>query len=122
MTSRFQPEANPSIVQTQAARVPGRAYVLVNGNEKGGSGKSTTALHIAIALMADGARVATLDLDARQGTLSRYIENRAAYVRRRGASTCRSRFMLPWQPRPTRATKKNDPKMRSSRCSPPSTS
>ena len=50
----FQPAANPSIVQTQAARVPGRAHVLVIGNEKGGSGKSTTALHIAVALMGEG--------------------------------------------------------------------
>jgi chromosome partitioning protein len=84
MTGSFQPAANPSIVQTQAARVPGRAHVLVIGNEKGGSGKSTTALHIAVALMGEGSRVATLDLDARQGTLSRYIENRAAYAARKG--------------------------------------
>jgi chromosome partitioning protein len=82
--STFQPAANPSIAQAPAERVPGRAHVLVIGNEKGGSGKSTTALHIAVALMADGASVATLDLDARQGTLSRYVENRAAYAARRG--------------------------------------
>jgi chromosome partitioning protein len=80
----FQPAANSSIVQAQASRVPGRAHVLVIGNEKGGSGKSTTALHIAVALMGTGASVATLDLDARQGTLSRYVENRAAYARRKG--------------------------------------
>ena len=79
----FQPAANPSIVQSQTAREPGRAHVLVIGNEKGGSGKSTTAMHIAVALMSDGARVATIDLDARQGTLTRYIENRAAYARRK---------------------------------------
>jgi chromosome partitioning protein len=85
VTGSFQAAANPSIVQTQTARVPGRAHVLVIGNEKGGSGKSTTALHIAVALMVEGARVATLDLDARQGTLSRYLENRAAYVQRKGA-------------------------------------
>ena len=84
MSGGFQPAANPSIVQTQAARVQGRAHVLVIGNEKGGSGKSTTALHIAVALMGTGSRVATLDLDARQGTLSRYIENRAAYAARKG--------------------------------------
>ena len=84
MSSAFRPAPNPSIAQTQAARSPGRGHVLVIGNEKGGSGKSTTALHIAVSLMADGARVATLDLDARQGTLSRYVENRAAYAARRG--------------------------------------
>jgi chromosome partitioning protein len=79
----FRPAANPSIAQTQAVRVPGRAHVVVIGNEKGGSGKSTTALHIAVSLMSEGASVATLDLDARQGTLSRYIENRQAFIKRR---------------------------------------
>src|SRR6266403_3896769 len=85
MTSTFQPAPNPSIAQTQAARAAGRAHVLVIGNEKGGSGKSTTALHIAVALLGEGARVATLDLDARQGTLGRYIENRGAYAQRKAA-------------------------------------
>ena len=80
----FSPAPNPSVAQAQAAAQPGRAHVLVIGNEKGGSGKSTTALHIAVALLGEGARVATLDLDARQGTLGRYIENRAAYLRRNG--------------------------------------
>jgi chromosome partitioning protein len=84
MSGNFQPAPNPSIAQTQAARMAGRAHLLVIGNEKGGSGKSTTALHIAVALLAEGARVATLDLDARQGTLGRYVENRAAYARRKG--------------------------------------
>jgi chromosome partitioning protein len=78
----FTAASNASIVQSQAARTPGRAHVVVIGNEKGGSGKSTTALHIAVALLGDGARVATLDLDARQGTLTRYLENRVAYMRK----------------------------------------
>jgi chromosome partitioning protein len=69
-------------VRRRRASAP-RAHVSF-GNEKGGSGKSTTALHIAVALMGEGSRVATLDLDARQGTLSRYIENRAAYANRKG--------------------------------------
>jgi len=84
VSSGFQPAPNPSIAQTQAARTAGRAHLLVIGNEKGGSGKSTTALHVAVALLGEGARVATLDLDARQGTLGRYVENRAAYARRKG--------------------------------------
>lgn len=83
----FRPAANPSVVpghiEGHAARLAGRAHVLVIGNEKGGSGKSTTAMHIAVALMGEGARVATLDLDARQGTLSRYIENRVVHGARR---------------------------------------
>ena len=82
MTS-FQPAVNPSVVQAQSVREPGRAHVLVIGNEKGGSGKSTTALHIAVSLMSDGAKVATIDLDARQGTLTRYLENRAAFIKRK---------------------------------------
>jgi chromosome partitioning protein len=83
VTTTFQPAANPSIVQSQAARATGRAHVLVIGNEKGGSGKSTTAMHIAVALLVDGGRVATIDLDARQGTFTRYVENRASYGRRK---------------------------------------
>ncbi len=82
--SSFRPAANPSVAQAQAARTPGRAHVLVIGNEKGGSGKSTTAMHIAVALLGDSAKVATIDLDARQGTLSRYVENRAAFAKRKG--------------------------------------
>ena len=82
--SSLKTAGNASIVQAQAARVPGRAHVLVIGNEKGGSGKSTTALHVVVALLDQGARVATLDLDARQGTLNRYLENRAAYAKRKG--------------------------------------
>jgi chromosome partitioning protein len=56
--------------------------VIVVGNEKGGSGKSTVALHIAIALMKSGQRVATIDLDARQKSLTHFIENRRAWSRR----------------------------------------
>lgn len=57
---------------------PHGAHIIVFGNEKGGSGKSTAALHLAVALLHRGFTVATLDLDARQGTLSRYLQNRAA--------------------------------------------
>ena len=35
----------------------GSAHVVVLGNEKGGSGKSTTALHVAVALLKAGQRV-----------------------------------------------------------------
>ena len=38
----------------------GSAHVVVLGNEKGGSGKSTTALHIAVALMKAGHEVALI--------------------------------------------------------------
>src|SRR5215470_9958424 len=62
----------------------GSAHVVVLGNEKGGSGKSTTALHIAVALMKAGQRVATIDLDCRQQSFTRYIHNRNAWARRTG--------------------------------------
>jgi chromosome partitioning protein len=50
-------------------RRPGSAHVVVLGNEKGGSGKSTVALHIAVGLLKAGQRVATIDLDGRQQSL-----------------------------------------------------
>lgn len=61
-----------------AGRVGG-PHVIVCGNEKGGSGKSTLAVHLAVALIKSGYRVATIDLDGRQRSMSRYLENRAAW-------------------------------------------
>lgn len=58
--------------------------VIVFGNEKGGTGKSTLAMHLAGALLNRGLRVATIDLDARQGTMSRYLANRRLYAERTG--------------------------------------
>ncbi len=58
------------------------AHIIVFGNEKGGSGKSTSAMHTAIALLRLGYRVGTIDLDARQGTLTRYLKKRFEYIRR----------------------------------------
>ncbi len=60
------------------------AYCIVIGNEKGGSGKSTTAVHLAVSLMKEGFKVATVDADAYQGTLSRYIENRQGTASKKG--------------------------------------
>ncbi|MEM6780259.1 MAG: division plane positioning ATPase MipZ [Pseudomonadota bacterium] len=58
------------------------AYLIVFGNEKGGSGKSTTAMHVAIGLLKQGYNVGSIDLDARQGTFTRYLRNRFQYVSR----------------------------------------
>src|ERR687889_407287 len=59
-------------------------HIIVFANEKGGTGKSTTAVHTAVALAAAGRRVAALDLDTRQPTLGRYLDNRAESVKRLG--------------------------------------
>ncbi|HEY0625145.1 MAG TPA: division plane positioning ATPase MipZ [Allosphingosinicella sp.] len=60
-------------------------HFIVFANEKGGTGKSTTAVHAAVGLAAAGRRVGALDLDTRQRTLGRYLDNRAASMRRLGA-------------------------------------
>jgi chromosome partitioning protein len=62
------------------------AHVIVVGNEKGGTGKSTLSIHIVIALLKAGYRVASIDLDTRQRTLSRFLENRQSW----GANAKRS--------------------------------
>ncbi len=54
--------------------------VIVLGNEKGGSGKSTTAIHIIVALLREGYRVGAMDLDARQGTLAGTLAARRQFV------------------------------------------
>jgi chromosome partitioning protein len=63
----------------------GQASVIVVGNEKGGAGKSTIAIHIATALLHGGAKVAVLDLDLRQQTMGHFFANRAAWLAANGA-------------------------------------
>ena len=65
---------------------------IVFANEKGGTGKSTTAVHVAVALAYQGMKVAALDLDPRQRTLYRYFENRAETEKRRGIELPGARF------------------------------
>jgi len=65
------------------SRHSGTAHVVVFGNEKGGTGKSTIAMHVIVALMQAGQRVATIDLDSRQRTLTHYIENRRSLAMRK---------------------------------------
>jgi chromosome partitioning protein len=65
----------------EIAERPRSAYVIVLGNEKGGSGKSTVAMHIAVALLKAGQRVATIDLDSRQKSFTHYIENRRSWAK-----------------------------------------
>ncbi len=61
-----------------------RAQVIVLGNEKGGSGKSTAAMHVIVGLLRDGYRVGAIDLDARQATLTAYLAAREAFSAARG--------------------------------------
>lgn len=63
-----------------------RPYVIVVGNEKGGTGKSTTAVNLAVALLRIGFDVGSIDLDGRQRTLSRYLANRRAFAMETGRS------------------------------------
>jgi chromosome partitioning protein len=55
------------------------AHIIVVGNEKGGAGKSTVSMHVATALSRLGFRVGGLDLDLRQSTFGRYIQNRQKF-------------------------------------------
>ena len=56
------------------------AHIIVVGNEKGGSGKSTTTMHVATALARMGHRVGGLDLDLRQKTFGQYLDNRFQFA------------------------------------------
>jgi chromosome partitioning protein len=77
------------LVQVGARRTVS-AHVIVVGNEKGGTGKSTLAMHLTVALMNFGQRVATIDLDSRQKTFTHYVENRRSWAKR-----CGGRLKLP---------------------------
>lgn len=70
------------------------AHRIVFANEKGGTGKSTTAVHVAIGLAYQGAKVAAIDLDPRQRTLYRYLENRIETERRREIALPGARFAV----------------------------
>jgi chromosome partitioning protein len=60
------------------------AHILALGNEKGGTGKTTTAIHLAVSLLKLGRRVSAIDLDSRQKSFTRYFENRADFIARSG--------------------------------------
>ncbi len=67
-----------------SAPVPASPHLIVFANEKGGTGKSTTCVHTAVALAAQDISVAVIDLDHRQRTVTRYFENRVETAKRRG--------------------------------------
>ena len=57
-----------------------QARVIVIGNEKGGAGKSTIAIHLITALLHGGAKVAVIDLDLRQQSTARFFMNRKIWI------------------------------------------
>jgi chromosome partitioning protein len=75
-----QPVFSSSGVTTPAKK----AYVIVLGNEKGGSGKTTTGMHLIISLLRLGFNVGSMDIDSRQRSLSRYLENRRQTMLKEG--------------------------------------
>ena len=84
-------------------------HILVLGNEKGGSGKSTTAMHVTIALLKLGATVHVIDLDARQRSLTRYLENREGWLSRNGVRLgMPTRALVPRAEFDTRAENESD--------------
>jgi chromosome partitioning protein len=76
------------------------AHIIVMGNEKGGSGKSTSAMHVITALSRAGRPVGAVDLDLRQESLFRYLANRDDYSRRHGIALPMPRRA---QPKPSTA-------------------
>ncbi|QHQ33788.1 division plane positioning ATPase MipZ [Algicella marina] len=62
------------------------AHIIVLGNEKGGTGKSTTAMHVTTALLHSGYPVGIIDLDLRQESLMNHARNRDAFVSRKDVS------------------------------------
>jgi len=56
-----------------------KPYIFVIGNEKGGAGKTTCAMHLIAGLLDCGLKVASIDTDSRQHSLTSYIKNRALY-------------------------------------------
>lgn len=63
-----------------------RAHIIVLANEKGGSGKTTTAMHVIVALLQSGQKVAAIDIDSRQLSLTRYIANRNHWAKKSGVA------------------------------------
>ena len=70
------------------------AHIIVLGNEKGGTGKSTLAMHIIVGLLDKGKKVAVIDLDARQKSVARYVQNRQAFMANGGAKIAMPEFKV----------------------------
>ena len=76
-----------------------KAHIIVVGNEKGGTGKSTLSMHLIVSLLYRNLSVGSLDLDARQATLTRYLENRKARSAKDGLElVCPDHLAIPPTP------------------------
>jgi chromosome partitioning protein len=75
---------NATVAPSAMTSTRSRAHTIVVGNEKGGTGKTTTAMHIAISLLRLNFSVTAIDLDSRQQSFARYIENRKTFAARTG--------------------------------------
>lgn len=85
-TEESQPVAAAAAASLQPEAAPKRARIIVLGNEKGGSGKSTAAVHLIVGLLRAGKTVGSVDIDSRQATLTRYLENRAITAEAKGVN------------------------------------
>ncbi len=77
-----------------AAEPAAKAHVIVLGNEKGGSGKTTTCMHIIVSLLRLGFTVGSIDIDSRQRSLSRYLENRRQTMLKEGVALPQPQHMV----------------------------
>ena len=84
--------------------------VIVIGNEKGGCGKSTVAMHVVALLLRSGCGVGVLDLDPRQRSMHRFLENRRAFADRRQTELLMPEFRVlqPSQSRDRQLADKED--------------
>jgi chromosome partitioning protein len=79
MSNRLSIVADAAAFENWFAQ-PARPSIIVFGNEKGGSGKSTTAMHMIVGLLKRGHRVGSIDLDSRQASLTHYVQNRIQHA------------------------------------------
>jgi chromosome partitioning protein len=80
-------ETRPSLSRIAVVQNGGcvtKARIIVIGNEKGGAGKSTIAVHLITALLHEGARVTVADLDIRQQSTGHFFANRRAWTEAQG--------------------------------------
>ena len=85
------------VLHDVASRPRPNGHVIVFANEKGGVGNSTLAFHTAIALSDSGKKVAVIDLDHGQATLSGALGNREATCRLLKVGLPTPRYVAFWQ-------------------------